>query len=69
VGRHNPRVPCSVQFSINGTIDYVNLGQPGLVLKQRIMQDHDALLAVFEQMFGHKRGQNNYESVADNASS
>jgi hypothetical protein len=42
-----------IEFAMNGTIKQVHLNIPAKGLKQRILQDQNSLICIFEEMFGH----------------
>ena len=44
-----------VHFSVNGTIQAVNLNSKGRNLKQKLVIDKNALIAIFEEMFGSNK--------------
>lgn len=42
-------------YSVNGTIKAINLNPAGKGLKQRLLVDKDALISIFEEIFGHNK--------------
>jgi hypothetical protein len=40
---------------VNGTIKAINLNPAGKGLKQRLLIDKDALISIFEEIFGHNK--------------
>lgn len=49
------RVPQGVNYSLNGTIREVNLDSRGKNLKGKMINDKNALINIFQEMFGSNK--------------
>lgn len=53
--QNKPRVPQGVNYSLNGTIREVNLDSRGKNLKSKMINDKNALINIFQEMFGSNK--------------